>query len=299
MKKKITIWMLAAALFALAVAGCGDRDQTGAGDSGTNGEDAENFAADQTGAQAAGDTEGSSQLQLGSAVEIPSNFRGELAETGAHGELERAIAQYFNISEKDYANVRYYYNYVDLNGDGKNEILALALGQKVAGLDGNALLWLQEADGSCSVRQAFRQVGVPVYVSNHMTGGYRDLILTDRGNAVGKEDGGQRAEDVNVNNAGRTVDGEETSLQRTAGLDETTGVNGAAIIEAEDNNGASMASMDQSYMLLAWKGDRYQEWEEGTALFSLQGYEGTAILTNNIESDFINDNYHFLGEAMR
>ena len=44
---------------------------------------------------------------------------------------------------------------------------------------------------------------------------------------------------------------------------------------------------------------RIQELEEATAISSLDGYEGTAILTNNMESDIVTDNYHFLGEAMK
>ena len=54
----------------------------------------------------------------------------------------------------------------------------------------------------------------------------------------------------------------------------------------------------QSYTLLVWTGEKYQELEEGAPLSGLGGYEGTAVLTNNLESDRINDNYHFLGESM-
>ena len=163
------------------------------------------------------------------------------------------------------------------------------MGQEVAGIDGNLLLWLDEPEDekitSHSIRQVFRQVGAPIYISNHMTEGYRDLIITEHEDAYG-ENGPSDGEEVNADNAGRTIDGEETSMEKTAGLDETTGTNGAQLLTVE-----------QTYLLLVWKGDKYQELEEGTALSSLDGYEGTAVLTNNIESNIANDNYHFLGEG--
>ena len=36
---------------------------------------------------------------------------------------------------------------------------------------------------------------------------------------------------------------------------------------------------------------------EGEILQDLNGYEGTAVLTNNMQTDLANENYHFLGEA--
>ena len=79
----------------------------------------------------------------------------------------------------------------------------------------------------------------------------------------------------------------------------STPVEAAAQSDTSGADGLAPASVDQQYRLLLWNGERYQRIEEGQALFSLAGYEGLAILTNNIESDLVNDNYHFLGEAMR
>lgn len=272
MKKRAVFLFLISAVFAAAAAGCGQKEQADLDDTDTT-ENGDNFAADSTGTEADMDTEGTSQLQLGSAVEIPASFESRFAETDAHPQLEKAIAEYCSVPEADFDRVRYYYNYVDLNNDSKNEILALVLDQEEAGIDGNLLLWLDEPEAekitSHSIRQAFRQVGVPIYISNHMTEGYLDLIIAQDESA---ENQPEQGEEVSVDNAGRDIDGEETSLQKTAGLDETTGTNGAELL-----------SLDQNYLLLVWKGDKYQEMEEGTPLSSLDGYEGTAILTNKIE----------------
>ena len=86
--------------------------------------------------------------------------------------------------------------------------------------------------------------------------------------------------------------------------DTSEGTTGSDAQDGNGENGAgeldiSLIPSEKQYRLLVWDGERYQLPEEGTALFSLEGYEGIAILTNNIQSDIVNDNYHFLGEAMR
>ena len=286
MKKRAVLLLLTSLMFAAAALGCGQKNRQDLAEDDTNTAGTEENV-DSVGTEAAMDTEDTSQLQLGSAVEIPIGFEDLSAETDAHPQLEQAIAEYCGVAEGDYANVRYYYNYVDLNDDGEEEILAYVSGKEAPGIDGSLLLWLDESDDekitAHSIRQAFRPAGFPVYISNHMTDGYQDLLITQNRDIFGRSG----TEEVNADNAGRTVDGEETSLDETAGLDETTGV-----------NGAEMLSVEQAYLLLVWAGDKYQELDEGTAVSSLDGYEGTAVFTNNIESDIAGGQYHLLGEGM-
>ena len=86
-------------------------------------------------------------------------------------------------------------------------------------------------------------------------------------------------------------------IPSTSGTD--TNTSGSDTQDTAGELGIPLIPTEQQYRLLVWDGERYQTLDEGTALFSLEGYEGIAILTNNIESDLVNDNYHFLGEAMR
>lgn len=244
MKKNVMILFLTLAVSTAALWGCGRTDTNDNNNNAANrGEVAGTEAITNENAETENNT--TSQLQLGNAVEIPQGFTGELAETDAHGALEQVIAQYCNISEENYANVRYYYNYVDLNGDTKKEILALVLEENAKELEGNTLLWINAENENFtkdSVIQSFTKVGAPIYISNHMTEGYRDLIVT--------------------------------------------------------NENKEPEAMEHKYTKLIWNGGRYQDIHEGEAVEDLADYEGTAILTNNMESDFANDNYHFLGEAM-
>lgn len=333
MKKKVMILFFTSAILTSALAGCGcGRGNTGADqDNNTNINGTEEMTQEEFGTETINDTENTgSQMQLGSAVEIPQGFDGQLAETEPHGQLERVIADYCGVAQEDYTNVRYYYNYVDLNGDSKNEILALVFGEDVTGIGGNVLLWIDGADDDNftkdSVKQSFANVSAPVFISNHMTEGYRDLILANYTDAADEAAGNANGNTQADNNAAQTDNAPQANNNTTQdGTDTVQARNqvqpkNAAAAQAGDaradtadaaqegtavttsENGteqpAGTASMGVGYRLLVFQGERYQTLEEGMALDSLDNYEGTAILTNDMERDMQNDNYHFLGEAL-
>lgn len=314
MKKKVMILFFASAILTSALTGCGcGRGNTGGNtNDNTNINGTEEMTQEEFGTETINDTENAgSQMQLGSAVEIPQGFDGQLAETEPHGQLERVIADYCGVAQEDYTNVRYYYNYADLNGDSKNEILALVFGENVTGIDGNVLLWIDGADDDNftkdSVKQSFANVSAPVFISNHMTEGYRDLILanyTDAADeAAGNANGNTQADNPDTVQARNQVQPKNAAAAQTgdAQADTTdTAQEGTAVTTSENGTEqpAGTASMGVGYRLLVFQGERYQTLEEGTALDSLDNYEGTAILTNDMERDMQNDNYHFLGEAL-
>lgn len=310
MKKKVMILFFASAILTSALTGCGcGRGNT---NDNTNINGTEEMTQEEFGTETINDTENAgSQMQLGSAVEIPQGFDGQLAETEPHGQLERVIADYCGVAQEDYTNVRYYYNYADLNGDSKKEILALVFGENVTGIDGNVLLWIDGADDDNftkdSVKQSFANVSAPVFISNHMTEGYRDLILanyTDAADeAAGNANGNTQADNPDTVQARNQVQPKNAAAAQTgdAQADTTdTAQEDTAVTTSENGTEqpAGTASMGVGYRLLVFQGERYQTLEEGTALDSLDNYEGTAILTNDMERDMQNDNYHFLGEAL-
>ena len=314
MKKKVMILFFASAILTSALTGCGcGRGNTGGNtNDNTNINGTEEMTQEEFGTETINDTENAgSQMQLGSAVEIPQGFDGQLAETEPHGQLERVIADYCGVAQEDYTNVRYYYNYADLNGDSKNEILALVFGENVTGIDGNVLLWIDGADDDNftkdSVKQSFANVSAPVFISNHMTEGYRDLILANytdaTDEAAGNANGNTQADNPDTVQARNQVQPKNAAAAQTgdAQADTTdTAQEGTAVTTSENGTEqpAGTASMGVGYRLLVFQGERYQTLEEGTALDSLDNYEGTAILTNDMERDMQNDNYHFLGEAL-
>ncbi|MBO5371638.1 MAG: hypothetical protein J6A75_02850 [Lachnospiraceae bacterium] len=128
-----------------------------------------------------------SQLQLGYAVEIPKGFEKIVSEAKPNQMVEKVIVQKYNIPQNRYDSIGYYYNYVDLNGDSKDEILACIVEidkdwNEADEVDEEKLLWISIEDEnviSNAIKQEFTDADVPVYISYHMTEGYRDLILRE------------------------------------------------------------------------------------------------------------------------
>jgi predicted small lipoprotein YifL len=142
-------------------------------------------------ASASGTGSGSSSADIGSEGETlpdtlpkyPSGKIGQLpSETARNVQLEALIAKEWQIPEADRAKTYYEYNKVDLNGDGKQEIFAVAIGDYTSGTGGDsALIAAVNADGSLTLKQTFTLVREPVIVSDHKTNGWNDLIFLQYG----------------------------------------------------------------------------------------------------------------------
>lgn len=59
---------------------------------------------------------------------LPTGVVGIVSEREKLPELEQAIATYYDIPEEDLDGTRYYYNYVDLDNNGVEEIFAVVIG---------------------------------------------------------------------------------------------------------------------------------------------------------------------------
>ena len=92
MKKRAVFLFLISVVFTAAAVGCGQKKQADSNDSHTSTtEDGDDFAVDSTGTESAMDTEDTSQLKLGSAVEIPASFESWFAETDAHPDRKSVV----------------------------------------------------------------------------------------------------------------------------------------------------------------------------------------------------------------
>lgn len=99
------------------------------------------------------------------------------AETAEYPALAEFLISYFDIPEEYQAESRYYYNYVDLNEDGTNEILALVVGEYTTGSGGDTILLIEDGTEEFSVTEAFYMVRTPVLISDNLTNGWHDLIF--------------------------------------------------------------------------------------------------------------------------
>ncbi|KAF5078533.1 hypothetical protein [Oscillibacter ruminantium] len=111
---------------------------------------------------------------------LPQGVKQVMAETEPLPELARAIVEEYEIPEEEWANTKYYYNYVDLNDDGTDEIFAVVIGPYTSGTGGDSGMWLIPYAGM-AVSQTFTLIRTPIIISDTMTGGAHDLIFQRSG----------------------------------------------------------------------------------------------------------------------
>lgn len=114
---------------------------------------------------------------------LPEGVEQVLSETGSNRLLRQTIIDYYEIPAEYYEQTRYYYNYVDLDGDGTEEIFVVIVGSYTGGTGGNSALWCQEQEGDMQIRQAFTMVNTPVIVEEDT----KDLLLQRSGGGAETE----------------------------------------------------------------------------------------------------------------
>lgn len=102
-----------------------------------------------------------------------------LSETKKNKVLESILANTFNIPPN--GQTRYYYNYIDLNDDGRAETIVYLVGPEFSGTGGSSALILS-ADNS--IVSKLTLVRAPVLVSQHKTGAWKDLVLRVSGGGI-------------------------------------------------------------------------------------------------------------------
>ncbi len=110
---------------------------------------------------------------------IASTLEVVYAEEEMYPELAQFLAEYYQIPEEDWEQTRYYYNYIDLNEDGTDEIFVVVLTDFTRGNPGGspALILEQDDAGVFTVLESFEEIATPVMVSSNVTNGWRDIIL--------------------------------------------------------------------------------------------------------------------------
>lgn len=107
---------------------------------------------------------------------------GVYAEAQPNKELEEKMIEYLQIPNDFLDETKYYYNYVDLNNDSKEEIFTVVMGPYTSGTGGSmALYMVQDDTGEWQVQQEFTLIQTPVIVSNKVTNGNKDLIVMNSG----------------------------------------------------------------------------------------------------------------------
>lgn len=116
---------------------------------------------------------------------INDKITGYYSETIAYPALEAEIIDELDYENMDMTSTRYYYNYVDLNDDGIDEIIVQLNGDYSTTKNGDTLLIVEQEreydenneDDGFDVEDKFITFANPVIVSDNKTNGYKDLIF--------------------------------------------------------------------------------------------------------------------------
>ena len=111
---------------------------------------------------------------------VPEGTELRMAQTEHNPELAAVIGETYGIPQEEWGGTRYYYDYVDLNDDGVEEIFAVVMGMYTSGTGGDSALILHPAAGM-TVSQQFTLVRAPILVSDQLTNGTHDLIFQRSG----------------------------------------------------------------------------------------------------------------------
>ncbi len=98
-------------------------------------------------------------------------------EKTANACIEAAIRKYLDVDRADAASLRYSWDRVDLNGDGKPEFLVYVTGPAFCGSGGCTALVLKHDDSACAPVAQITLARVPIVVSDGKSHGWRNLIL--------------------------------------------------------------------------------------------------------------------------
>lgn len=118
---------------------------------------------------------------------LPTGIEQIMSETSPNELLRQTIIDYYEIPEEFWVETRYYYNYVDLDDDGTDEIFAVISGSYTSGSGGDSALWCRENNGKMQINQAFTLVNSPVIVTKEASNGAKPLIMQRWGGGADPE----------------------------------------------------------------------------------------------------------------
>lgn len=106
------------------------------------------------------------------------NVLEEYSEDDEYPELAAFLTEYYQIPEEERKETRYYYNYIDLNEDGTDEIVAVTIGDTISDTRGDVALILRPGEnGQFEVLGAFSEIHTPVMISDDLENDWHKIIF--------------------------------------------------------------------------------------------------------------------------
>lgn len=110
-----------------------------------------------------------------------------LSEKEKNPELEKVLKEKYDLDENAAKETRYYYNYVDLNGDGTNEIFVEVVGPFISRSGEDSAVIYKEINGTLEEIDDFSLIRNPVIISDEKTNGWNNIIVEYSGSDAEKK----------------------------------------------------------------------------------------------------------------
>nr|WP_307775940.1 hypothetical protein [uncultured Cetobacterium sp.] len=105
------------------------------------------------------------------------------SETRANKIVENFIEKIYGV-KKGEDLIFYYYNYIDLNDDGDEEVFVYLYGPMVSGSGGDSAFILKKTLEGYKVVNTFTVIRNPILISDGRTKGWKDLIVEVYGGGI-------------------------------------------------------------------------------------------------------------------
>ena len=110
-----------------------------------------------------------------------------LSEKERKPELEKALKEKYDLDDKGAKETRYYYNCIDLNGDGVNEIFVEVVGPITSGTGGDSAVIYKDNNGTLEEISDFTLIRNPIIISDEKSNGWTDIIVEYSGGGAPKK----------------------------------------------------------------------------------------------------------------
>ena len=128
----------------------------------------------------------SGDVKIGAGGVKMGDIRYQSSETAPDAEIEQAIVESLGGDRTALKQTRYYYDRIDLSGDGKPEALVYLSGSYTCGTGGCKMLVLEQSGQRYQLVSKMTLVNAPVIVSSEKSAGWNDLVLEVAGGGAAK-----------------------------------------------------------------------------------------------------------------
>lgn len=110
---------------------------------------------------------------------LSSNIENVYSEREKNADIEKLIVDTFEITDDVKKDTKYYYNYVDLNDDGSDELFAFVVGPSTTGSGGSSILIAEKQNDSWTLKQTLNLINQPIIITDNLENGMKEIIVSN------------------------------------------------------------------------------------------------------------------------